>query len=578
MKAACAGNEAFRQKARLCRAFSVGGPASSGSQEMPRAYEKMNIALYGLSDGEAQGVPVITADAGEVLSRAVWLSGLLTPQALCSGLGRCGRCRLRFLDEPPPPLPDETEVLGADALAQGWRLACRHRVPALGEDACLRLELPAGTRAARRKNPFFGEGMAAPRTGAAGAPVALGIDLGTTSVHFRAEYLQEKATDPVLTGGQFLNPQAGAGADVVSRLEVALRPGGRARLGELAREAVRHCVRHCEAAGGRVERLCVAGNTAMTAILLDRDVRGLATAPGSLPCHGDETVSLSDLPPLYIPPLMAPFVGGDTSAGLAFLLHADPPRPLVLADLGTNGELALLDAADRLFIASVPLGPALEGIGPDCGQQAGPGSVTAFRLSPRGLEAVCGLASRPEEPVRGISATGYLSLLALLRQWDIMDAQGHFVPRPPTPLGRRVSAGLHARHGRPCLRLPHDLWLSARDVEELLKVKAAFSLALERLLAAAGVEAAGLAQLCLAGALGEHVPAAQLENLGFVPSGLGARLRGVGNAALHGAVLLAREDALRARLSRICAGATLVPLVQDTDFHTQYLRHMRFGV
>lgn len=534
----------------------------------------MEIALYGLPGQAAQEAARFTACAGHVLSRAIWLSGRVAPQAMCSGLGRCGRCRVRFLDAPPPPLREEEEILGPEALALGWRLACRHRVPAMAADGCLRLELPAAALRATRPADVPAAGETAGRA----CPVVLGIDLGTTSVHFRAEARQGTAAERVLAGGQFLNPQAGAGADVISRLEVALHAEGRARLCQLARQAVAQCVRRSKAAGGRVEQLCVAGNTVMTAILLDKDVRCLATAPGSLPCTGQETVCLPGLPPVYIPPLMAPFVGGDTSAGLAFLLHVGLPRPLVLADLGTNGELALLDAADRLFIASVPLGPALEGIGPDCGEQAGPGSVTAFRLTPQGLEAVRGLAGSPAEPVTGISATGYLSLLALLRQWGIMDADGHFDPQPPTPLARRVAAGLGTRHGRPCLWLPHGLWLSAQDVEELLKVKAAFSLALESLLAAAGLPAASLAALCLAGALGEHVSAAWLEALGFVPSGLGERLRGVGNASLHGAVLLAGDVSLRERLARTCAAAHLLPLVQDTQFHQNYLRHMRFGV
>ena len=90
------------------------------------------------------------------------------------------------------------------------------------------------------------------------------------------------------------------------------------------------------------------------------------------------------LPPIYIPPLPAPFVGGDVSAGLAALLEADIPRPFVLADLGTNGELALVTEAGDLWLTSVPLGPALEGIGTECGQLGGPGVVTGFMLTPMG--------------------------------------------------------------------------------------------------------------------------------------------------------------------------------------------------
>ena len=125
----------------------------------------------------------------------------------------------------------------------------------------------------------------------------------------------------------------------------------------------------------------------MTDIFLNRDVEGLCAAPYRLARSGDETVTLPDLPPVYIPPLPAPFVGGDISAGLAALLDANIPRPFVLADLGTNGELALVTEAGGLWLTSVPLGPALEGIGPECGQLAGPGVITGFALAPSGVAA-----------------------------------------------------------------------------------------------------------------------------------------------------------------------------------------------
>lgn len=524
----------------------------------------MEIMLTSLVDA---GAPrSLTAASGAPLSRALWLSGLLPAQAMCSGLGRCGRCRVRFCDAEacPPPLPEEEAILGSEAVGKGWRLACRRQVP---DVACLRLEVPV---------PFAAAPEAGPAPVAQGVAAALGVDLGTTSVYYRSVRQED---GELLAEGHFLNPQAGAGADVMSRLATARQDGMAAKLAALAREAVQRGMAATRAAGGRVESLCVAGNTAMTDILLERSVEGLCAAPYRLDYAGHDTVRLPDLPPVYIPPLMAPFVGGDVSAGLAALMAAGTPRPFVLADLGTNGELALLDAEDQLYLVSVPLGPALEGIGPECGLQAGPRSITEFRLSPQGLTGTSSLAAAPPARFEGISATGYLSLLSLLRQTGLMDAEGHFTPGSVSmPLARRLAAGLTQRHGQPCLNLPYGLRLTATDVEELLKVKAAFSLALHSLLDAASLRAADLACLCLAGALGEHVPVEHLERLGFVPQGLGPRIRAVGNASLDGAVLLARCPGRREALARLCAGARLIPLAESPEFHQLYLRHMRFGV
>ena len=283
----------------------------------------------------------------------------------------------------------------------------------------------------------------------------------------------------------------------------------------------------------------------MTDIFLDRDISGLCAAPYRRSHAGGCGLTVEGLPPLLIPPLPAPFVGGDISAGLLRLLADGLPRPLLLADLGTNGELALVDARGRLWLASVPLGPALEGIGPQCGRMAGPGSITRFEVSPLGL--ACHSVDGPlaaGADVQGISATGYFSLLALLLRLGCLDADGHF-RTPASPLARRVAPPPQQARTGLRLPLPYGQWLAAADVEELLKRRPA---------------------------------AKEVPSMGFLPSGMGRRVRAVGNSSLDGAALLAAEPWRLPALARWCAAATLVPVAEDPGFHADYLRHMRFGV
>ena len=528
--------------------------------------------------GETAGECV--AESGDNLARAVWLSGLVPPVPLCSGLGRCGRCRVRVEAAQAavlPPQPEETRLLGEDAVAAGWRLACRHSVP---DVPVLALEVPRpparGSRRLLRKADDA-------------RSLTLAVDLGTTSVWWRA---LTRDGAPV-ADGHFLNPQAGAGADVMSRLAVARVPSARTRLASRVRESLRELVRQlAEEGAGRVAALCVAGNTAMTDIFLDRDISGLCAAPYRCSHNGDSLEQVPGLPPVYIPPLPAPFVGGDISAGVAALAAAEIPRPFVLADMGTNGELALLDSEDRLFLTSVPLGPALEGIGPECGHMAGPDSITDFSLSPLGIVGEtadgrriavgAGQPGRGAPPVAeplptGISATGYLSLLAVLLQLGILDEDGRFrSPEGGMPVARALASRIETHPSGVRLSLPAGLWLSAADVEELLKVKAAFSLGLETLLRGAGLAASDLACLCLGGALGEHVRPDSLARLGFLPAVLRGRVRAVGNSSLDGAALLAVDEQARAALRRLCDGARLLSLTDAPDFHEAYVRHMRF--
>ncbi len=525
----------------------------------------------------------VSARQGDDLASAIWLSGAVPPRPLCLGLSRCGRCRVRYRRDAPPPLPEEGAVFSPQELADGWRLSCRRRVPPEdGAGGPLELEVPAET-------PAPADAAVTPPLAYAG-PVVLGVDLGTTSLQWRAVALPSREEGGgarpgrVLAEGGMLNPQAGAGADVMSRLAFARRGDGLAALGELARAAVRRIAADLGRAGLAPVRLCVAANTAMTDIFLGRDVTGLCAAPYRRSHAGGCLTELPGLAPVLIPPLPAPFVGGDLSAGLAAMLAAGMPRPFVLADLGTNGELALLTAEERLFLASVPLGPALEGIGPECGRMAAPGVVTEFRLGPEGPAPVLFAGEGRESasaPLRaaGISATGYLSLLALLRRLGVLDADGHFADAGERafPLARALGRRLELSPTGARLRRPLGLWLSAGEEELLLKVKAAFAVALEAVCAAGGVAPSSVRRLALAGALGAHVRPGDLKELGFAPGVPEGRIAAVGNAALEGACLLAACPERLESLAALCERAVVLELTEDPAFQRAYLAHMRLG-
>ena len=496
----------------------------------------------------------------EDLARCIWLSGRVPPRALCGGLGRCGACRVRFLSPAPQAGPVEREVLGTAELEQGWRLACRH--PAR-EDMVV--EVPEPERTAWTRNTPARETGADP----AGEELFLAVDLGTTSVCWRAE----TASGDIAAEGAALNPQIGAGSEVISRLAVARTPEGRSRLREAVLDLLRDVVKSLP---GSVAGACVAGNTAMTAILLDRDVSALARAPYKVPDPGGRDVSLPGLPGIWIPPQPAPFAGGDVSAGMARLLAGSPVFPFLLADMGTNGEFALALGPEETLLASVPLGPSLEGIGLSHGGLAGPGSVVGFRLSPGGLDPVPWRDNvSASVPLRRISGTGYLSLLDLLLRAGFLGSEGELLT-PATPLALRLSAGVRRERQGWVLALPGGLALTARDVEELLKVKAAFSLAFAQLLAEADLSPARV-NVILGGALGRHAPLESLENLGFLPPGSARRVRAAGNTSLDGALLLARETDRREGLIRWSRTCRVLDLTAAPDFTARYLDHMRWG-
>ena len=161
-----------------------------------------------------------------------------------------------------------------------------------------------------------------------------------------------------------------------------------------------------------------------------------------------------------------------------------------------------------------------------------------------------------------------------------MDSQGHFTPDNCGPLNRFLTPQKAGPTDMPgdgdWLPLPLGLRLTARDVEEILKVKAAFSLGLRRLLDKAGLAFRDLARIRIAGALGSHVNKQALEHLGFFPPGAENRLEAVGNTSLAGAALLLRNPDIRPALVQWAATVATLDLAADPDFTQNFTAHMRF--
>ncbi|QGY40717.1 DUF4445 domain-containing protein [Pseudodesulfovibrio cashew] len=492
---------------------------------------------------------------GATLARTIFLSRLWHGVPLCSGLGKCGLCRVRYLSDAPEANHDEMRKLGKEAVEEGWRLSCLHP-----SEPC-EIMIPAPRRSQRA---IMGHS-------ATTGDFAMAVDLGTTSIHWSVLVDGER-----VASGHELNPQTGLGSEVMSRLATATTAEGRFvlralitdRLTELMQIAMNNM-------GGVCTTLAVSGNSAMTYILLGKKPDDLASAPYTLSyTGGDEKKLGASLPLAYIPPLLAPFVGADISAGLAAIEYGgEPEYPFLLADLGTNGEFVLAMSPEERLCASVPMGPALEGVGLSFGRTASPGAITGFQLTPRGLAAVLfdDSASQPD----GMTGTGYLSLAAILRQQGVIDETGLF-GKGATPLAARLAENLDQKDGEPVYVLGDDLYLPASDVEEILKVKAAFNLAMSALLKAAGIGPSALKAIHIAGALGEHVNLADLETLGFLPPGTRAKTVKAGNTSLKGTELFVTDPGARAFAEGLPATLTALELAGDESFGEQYLQRMRF--
>jgi uncharacterized 2Fe-2S/4Fe-4S cluster protein (DUF4445 family) len=402
------------------------------------------------------------------------------------------------------------------------------------------------------------------------APLVAAVDLGTTNIsavvfECRSGIEAGRASVP--------NRQQAFGADVLSRMARA-SAGDAESLAIAARESVSEAI--LLAAGDRIgdlERVVIAGNSAMAALLAGVDASGLAVAPfeaPELPASPFEDLIPGVRCAVDVLPPIASFVGGDTRAGIFATGIVGATRPQLLLDIGTNAEVALV-ADGRLTVTSAAAGPAFEGAGLSCGGPAVDGAGVEVRVSGDTVE----LRALGDSEVRWLSGSGVVSAVAELLVAGHIDQSGRLTQAGPLERRfRRVDDVLAVDLGSD----EYPVLLTQLDVRSLQLAKAAVRVAVEKVLAFGGVRASELEALHVAGAFGAALPAKALVGMGLIPKGSAAVLRYAGNASLNGAAALAcREVEAGPTFEDALSSATHVDLARDPGFTEALMAAMEFG-
>jgi uncharacterized 2Fe-2S/4Fe-4S cluster protein (DUF4445 family) len=522
---------------------------------------------------EPEGLTV-EVPAGAALHEAAAEAGI-TIAAPCGGLGRCGSCRVRVSGDLRGPGRTERDALGA-ATGAGVRLACLARVEGPGEVVVTRDAAPGALQiAVVGPDPVF---ALEPRTGSEYSlplgvrPMGAAVDLGTTTIAVRVLGLDDGAD---LGEAVSLNPQAELGADVLTRVSRALAGDAdalqRAVTGEVER-LVGSLVDRPALADFTLCETVVVGNPTMTHLFLGRDVAPLAAAPytGALTEEVVLDAAGADMPALgevrvTIGPAASAFVGADAVAAVVATALAGRGEPALLIDLGPNGEVVLA-TPDALLATSAAAGPAFEGGGLVSGMRAEAGAVERAWLGADGL----GLATVGGEDPRGVCGSGLLDLVAVLLDAGTLDTEGRM--HPAGPLADRVTE----TEGGLVFEVADGVVLAQRDVRALQLAKAAVAVAIDVLLAEAGVVADDVREVLVAGGFGSHLRPASLVALGVVPAAWAERVTFAGNAALAGASAMLVSGEARREAARVARAVRTVSLAGRADFQARYIAALDF--
>lgn len=480
----------------------------------------------------------VEVEQGVTVTEAARAAGIALSSP-CGGRGVCGACAIRVVEGDLAPA-DVTESAGLLRSASGVRLACRARVVGSATIGII------GEHVAP-------QGALTPPV--ARDPLVAAVDLGTTTV---TASVMDAVTGEVRGTATVENLQRSWGADVLSRLAAACA-GEAGALRVAAEQSV--VLALSDATGGapvHVRRVVIAANTAMMTLLTGADPSSLSTAPfhvsdAATRVSADSTIrdSIASGASVDLVPPLGAFVGGDAlAAALAVGMLAEGDRSLLI-DVGTNAEI-VLSGPDGLVAASTAAGPAFEAVGLSCGGPAIVGAVSHVTI---GEDGVVGLEVIGGETPRWLSGSGLISALAEMRRRGIVSADGLLSHADTILLTSAVG-----ENGVRSVILGDGISISQLDIRAVQLAKAAVRAGIVSLLSADNAVGGFPDRIVVTGAFGAAISSQDLVDIGVVPANARNRTEVVSAAALVGAAMCARDEALFEGLVRVARRATVVDL------------------
>ena len=418
------------------------------------------------------------------------------------------------------------------------------------------------------------------------ADYGLAVDIGTTTV---AVILVELASGKILARASDFNQQIRMGDDVLSRIDLCTsQPEMLAQLQQaICRDTILPLAREsCAKARIDIERvggMSVAGNSTMLHLLFGVDPSPMGIAPFT-PRFLDRrvgtasTLGLCGIPdmPIHTLPGLAAYVGADIAAGIFATGLQYESEPMLLVDVGTNGEIVLVKG-DRLYGCSTAAGPAFEGSGLTCGMRATQGAIEGVAMTRNATGQISTtlktIGDSAPDQAPGICGSAYIDFLAQARSAGVLLENGRFAQEA---IAANPSLFCDTAYGRAMLLGGEQspMRITEPDIALLLQAKAAIAAGIQTLLGLEKVSPSDVRKVFLAGGFGMHLDIPHAITCGLLPGFLAERVEAVGNTSLGGAYLAMLDRSVVDELHQMRERAEIVELNLDPGFEDRYIDNL----
>ena len=384
------------------------------------------------------------------------------------------------------------------------------------------------------------------------AGLAVCIDIGTTTVEGA---LVDRSSGNILAAERVLNRQKSYGSDVISRIDACLS-GKADELKNAVRNDVADLTDKMLKSAGIEDRLrdripsYIAGNTVMTHIFAGFDVSGLAAAP-----YEPVTTDFVETDGFLLMPGLGAFVGGDVLMGMIASGAFESDEVTAFIDVGTNGEMAV-GSKDGILAGGTAAGPAFEGGSISCGSPAKPGAISGVEISGRLVD----VKTVGDEKPGSICGSGIIEAVSEFLRNGIIDGHGNM-----------------AEEYDGVFTLCQDVTVTQDDVRQVQLAKSAIRAGLETLVETAGIRAADVKRLYVAGGFGKNLNVEKCCGIGLIPSELKDKCVLSGNTSLSGTIKYACGEITNEMIRDVKARTRTVNFAGLGSFRQKFIENMDFN-
>ena len=486
----------------------------------------------------------------KIISIETKSSGILTTlaqhslfvSAYCSGRGLCGKCKIRYLSSPPIPAEKEESILSDGELKNGFRLACLHKFK---ENDYIEIF---------ETKPVFSEDSGVVCAEDNGSYIA--VDIGTTTIS--ASLIEDKKQIKTI---RMLNPQVVFGGDVMTRI-AKREKNSQQVLTLILNKAVKDTTEKLISASRekKTKEIIVCANPTMLSYFLGIDTKPIGEYPYTPPFKGAKKTKWNGFD-IYIPPVISAFIGSDITTGL---INLDISDNFLFIDIGTNCEF-VLKRNDNFYAASIPGGPALEGVGIDFGMTAQEGAIDKVEFD-KTLKCRTIGNKKPE----GITGSGLISAIAFLNRFEIIDRSGRIKEAWEM---EDIPFNLLSRIKKDGFLLENGIYITQNSIREFQLVKGALNAGIDILLQKTGSNINNIEKIYISGGFTKSLTKQDIIYSNLL--NIDKEFVFLGNSALKGALkLFCKKN--RVYLEEVAKKIEYIEIANQSNFQELYIKYMDF--